>query len=813
MAVEPDTFSPVVSYQYQDTLGDMPGQQVISPIVSYQYLDSLDDSPATSPIFSKVVSYQYFDWPGDENLTFQYSPNVSYYFSGGVAVAVTGTIRMSGGLPVGGALIKLKRYGTVFWTGTSDANGNFSAPGLLAADYKAVVTKADYVTSITDVRGDSGGSLALNLELTALPPPLPTVAVNRVPAASAIGQTGAGTAHLRVLRGTQFTTDFTHDSEFDPSRPTIVLSHGWKSGVDGPDDWVKPMAVQIRNRIGTGAANILAWDWSGEANRELKGAIDVAAMQGEHLGKALYEKLGATYSQHVHFIGHSFGTIVNANACDFVHGRIRSSGVIPATGWQKAQTTPHITLMDEAEIGSIDGQMAIVSAEAGAKIAGIQGGLFGYGVGLVAGWKEPIPHDYEWIDNYISAVGFHRDEAVNVCLVAPTLAFQFPQSLAQLKQEAFSAHEYSHQWYAGSVPASVTSAAIGFSSSLETGAGFPPSGSGKTPGSEWYEQISTPDLFDLTRNPLDLGVAGLVIGSVDFPIFQTGALLSLRGAATVGNEVIYKPLDALGRAVLEGSEMTVKFAGNVGGTVIYKTGQVVSATRQKVGLWWDATYDEVQDFTSSLDPRSLITGPLGASVWSVGLKKQASSPPLVGAGKGGVAGVAATSQPAYAWVSVAVPADAGLMAFDFKVTGDPQDDVIACAINEQNVFTLPARFAPDGQTVSTDLIDVTAYAGQTVELFFGLTGGSSTDCEVTIDGVRFITVPKPKLGIGVAGGNIVLKWPAAAAGWVLETSDSLAPGSWQDVPPATAVTVDRGVATMEQPAVGLKKFYRLRRSP
>ena len=113
-----------------------------SPVVSFQYLDSLDDSPATSPIFSKVVSYQYFDWPGDENLTFQYSPNVSYYFSGGVAVAVTGTIRMSGGLPVGGALIKLKRYGTVFWTGTSDANGNFSAPGLLAADYKAVVTKA-----------------------------------------------------------------------------------------------------------------------------------------------------------------------------------------------------------------------------------------------------------------------------------------------------------------------------------------------------------------------------------------------------------------------------------------------------------------------------------------------------------------------------------------------------------------------------------------------------------------------------------------------------------------------------------------------
>lgn len=50
--------------------------------VSFQYLNSLDDSPATSPIVSKVVSYQYFDWPGDENLMFQYSPPVSYRYSG-----------------------------------------------------------------------------------------------------------------------------------------------------------------------------------------------------------------------------------------------------------------------------------------------------------------------------------------------------------------------------------------------------------------------------------------------------------------------------------------------------------------------------------------------------------------------------------------------------------------------------------------------------------------------------------------------------------------------------------------------------------
>ena len=42
---------------------------VASPLVSYQYLDTLAE-PGTT-ITSPVVSYQYFDWPGDENLTFQ----------------------------------------------------------------------------------------------------------------------------------------------------------------------------------------------------------------------------------------------------------------------------------------------------------------------------------------------------------------------------------------------------------------------------------------------------------------------------------------------------------------------------------------------------------------------------------------------------------------------------------------------------------------------------------------------------------------------------------------------------------------------
>ena len=163
-------------------------------------------------------------------------------------------------------------------------------------------------------------------------------------------------------------------------------------------------------------------------------------------------------------------------------------------------------------------------------------------------------------------------------------------------------------------------------------------------------------------------------------------------------------------------------------------------------------------------------------------------------------------------MTVNVPANAGLMAFDFTVTGDPQEDSVACAVNGQNVFTMLAKFAPDGSPVSTDMIDVSAYAGQTVELFFGLVGGTSTNCAVAVDGVRFITIPEPKVGIGASGANVAVKWPAAATGWTLEASDTLAPGSWLPVM-MTGVTLESGVATLEQPVSGSKKFYRLRRNP
>ena len=163
-------------------------------------------------------------------------------------------------------------------------------------------------------------------------------------------------------------------------------------------------------------------------------------------------------------------------------------------------------------------------------------------------------------------------------------------------------------------------------------------------------------------------------------------------------------------------------------------------------------------------------------------------------------------------MTVHVPPDAGFLAFDFTVTGQPGEDRVVCAINDQNVFNLPEKFAPDNVPSSTDLIDVSAFAGQDIELLFGLTGGTSTNCEAAIDGIRFVTMPTPKVGVVASGPNVAVKWPAAASGWVLESTDSLTAPNWQPVP-MTGVVVDQGVATVEQAVSGPTTFFRLRRNP
>ena len=501
------------------------------------------------------------------------------------------------------------------------------------------------------------------------------------------------------------------------------------------------------------------------------------------------------------FLRHIVLLTVNSYACDYVHGSFVRSSNNPSSPWNVLLTTPQVTLLDEAEVATVFGQNVTTAAAIGWKAAQLKGALIAGGVAVVADWKNPIPKEAKWVDNYISLAGLQRNGAVNVCLLAPTVGFDWSSPINGLT----FAHSYAHLFYRNTVWPLGLVPAVGFGQSYEGGSAFPPSGTGLSVGSLWYEYLATSDLLDLRQdnNP----------GAFECNLTILSALTVLPAAIVVGTvekKYIYQPLDAVGREVMGQYETGVQWAGNLGGTVIYKTGMVLSETKEKLGNWWDAALDAASDTLNSIEPDSQLAGPVAAPVFSLTLEAQAAPQFARRGGFEPQGGGPASGQAPLAWMTVIVPTNAGLMAFDFTVTGEPQEDCLACAVNGQNVFTLPAKFAPDGSPVSTDMIDISAYAGQRVELFFGLVGGTSTNCAVAVDGVRFIIIPQPKVGLALNGPNIAVKWPAAAVGWVLETSDTLAPVSWQGVP-MTGVAVDKGVATIEQPIGESRRFYRLRR--
>ena len=131
---------------------------------------------------------------------------------------------------------------------------------------------------------------------------------------------------------------------------------------------------------------------------------------------------------------------------------------------------------------------------------------------------------------------------------------------------------------------------------------------------------------------------------------------------------------------------------------------------EKIGEGIDAAKDTLTDLKNALDPDWLVSGVsrpdfriiMGGGGGSLrGLRQAKDVPAANGASEPGV------------WITLRIPENAGLFQFDFTVTGPPVDDCIAAAVGGHNVFNLPASFAPEGEVQSTDMMDISAYAGQT----------------------------------------------------------------------------------------------------
>jgi hypothetical protein len=103
-------------------------------------------------------------------------------------------------------------------------------------------------------------------------------------------------------------------------------------------------------------------------------------------------------------------------------------------------------------------------------------------------------------------------------------------------------------------------------------------------------------------------------------------------------------------------------------------------------------------------------------------------------------GGGSTNGPAMAWIPIQFPSNAVAMAFDFIMSGDPVDDVLVCGIETNNLFALEAKYIPTNTVSASSLIDVSAWAGTTNELFFGLMGSTSSNATLQIDNIRFYSL-------------------------------------------------------------------------
>lgn len=558
------------------------------------------------------------------------------------------------------------------------------------------------------------------------PTPPTVVQTNRTPSSTELGTQTSG--NFKV-----FTNGvFTNGVALDPSKKTIVLTHGWNSS---SADWPSSMASQF---VAAGiSANIVAWDWRDDAKQFWpQTALLKTPAQGNALGTNLLQALGAGYNQSIHFIGHSFGTLVNAGAANYLH----------TNGFAWANT--QMTLLDEAEIAS--------------DLTKVSPGAFNLG------WIKPLPDNFAWADNYISLVGelHYQNNIVNVILTAGQPGVFYANADA-LYNDMKNYHAVPCDWY-GQTVANPAGSVMGDIWSFERNSTFT-----SPAGGTFFDQQGS-----------GLGLNQIQPAIADY-------LHQVNAAAFVRDVGVFLTLKVVNATV----QVVGDVAANVIETALTDNNQVYQTTPATIGI---STYaPATPDFWS---PQLILQNhpfippaPLIAFKANTPTPKGSSSTPA--------------NSPAYAWLPMTIPTNATSMSFDFMIQGDGAGDSFEAALNGTNVFSLATSLIQTNVTMNSGLIDVSAYAGQNVELFLGIVGGNSTNTVLTVSGIRLYSIASPLLQAQTAGNNCVLSWPLSAAGYTLETSTNLI--SW------TAVTDVQAIVNLQNAVTNSAsdgaRFYRLKK--
>jgi hypothetical protein len=171
-------------------------------------------------------------------------------------------------------------------------------------------------------------------------------------------------------------------------------------------------------------------------------------------------------------------------------------------------------------------------------------------------------------------------------------------------------------------------------------------------------------------------------------------------------------------------------------------------------------------------------------------------------------GKSPNNTPAYVWIPLNIPSNAVAISFDFMLQGNGNNDSFQTALNGTNVLSLETSLIQTNVALNSGMINVSQYAGQQVELFLGIVGGTSTNAALTVcDFELYVTLP-PTLQVQFFDNNFVISWTLSANGYVLETTTNLTiPNSWKIVTNVTAIGDFQYTVTNQ--VTGGSCFYRL----
>lgn len=663
--------------------------------------------------------------------------------------SITGHVADGNGVSLVSASVAAMQGNVVRALTGTDGSGNYALNGLPAGVYDVRVDIANYLTGIRyGVALSSGGSSAQNFSLAIKPAVPAVVSTTEIPPNPNIVPV-SGT-QLKVWDGSAFTS-----GSVDLGKMTVVFTHGWNSN---PNVWATHMVAQMIAG-GFNNANFLAWDWQDAADEVFPSkALSATPGQGQMLGVRLSQTLGQSYSLPIHFIGHSFGTLVNAKAADFLNG-------LPVGSFSPAHT--HMTLLDEGEIGSLAGPVMA------ALIPGA--GLFQDSFGV--GWASPVPKKgFAWLDNYISFLGLpHINKGVDAILGQGVWRVPATSDIFQRVQDL---HGYAPTWYARSA-ADPNSSELGFKQSFER------------QGTSWVPASSAPQRGTAFRQ----GITGSELPLVQISAPEEGVALGALWAAN--------GLDMFGVAVLRGGATVAQGIG--AGVLLDVVQSIVPKTPSGTPVYSDTAGSTPAYYTSS-PAEDVAIHSFQATLQTPSFSGLAKQPGLLNVQPldGGI-----DTNPPCIWLPITVPSNAAIFSFDFSFQGDPGEDVLSASISGTNVFALEAKYMPTNQNLNSGPIPIELFAGQNVDLFFGLLGGTASNASVTVNAMRFYSIEPPSVTIAPTSGAFAISWPATATGYVLESGPSLSDFSqWIACTNAPSLL---GLQYVVTNVPSDTRFYRLRR--